>query len=69
MLPPNPKQHYLVLIRLQRKISFVTSFTISKWLKIMIFSGQDASVPILKQTTEINNMPLFINQFKDTKIY
>ena len=33
MLPPTPTQHYLVSIRLQRKISFVTSFTISKWLK------------------------------------
>ena len=28
-----PTQHYLVWIRFQRKISFVTSFTISKWLK------------------------------------
>ena len=34
MLPPTPtQQHYLVLIRLQRKISFVASFTISRWLK------------------------------------
>ena len=31
MLPPT--QHYLAWIRLQRKISFVKSFTISKWLK------------------------------------
>ena len=31
MLPPT--QHYLVWIRLQGKISFVTSFTISKSLK------------------------------------
>ena len=30
---PTPTQHYLVWNRLQRKISFVTSFTISKWLK------------------------------------
>ena len=28
-----PYQHYLVWIRLQHKISFVASFTISKWLK------------------------------------
>ena len=28
--PHTPTQHYLVLIRLQRKISFVTSFTFSK---------------------------------------
>jgi hypothetical protein len=30
-------QHYLVWIRLQRKISFVKSFTISKWLKKYYF--------------------------------
>ena len=33
MLPPTPTQHYLVLITLQRIISFVMSFTISRWLK------------------------------------
>ena len=30
---PHPKKIYLVWIRFRRKISFVTSFTISKWLK------------------------------------
>ena len=35
MLPPT--QHYLVSIRLLRKISFVTSFTIFKWLKKYFF--------------------------------
>ena len=30
---PTPTQHYLVWIRLQRKTSFVTSFTISNWIK------------------------------------
>ena len=30
MLPLTPTQHYLAGIRLQRKIYFVTSFTISK---------------------------------------
>ena len=33
MLPPTPTQLYLVLIWFRHKISFVTSFTISKWLK------------------------------------
>ena len=33
MLPPTPTQHYLVLIRFQRKISFVASFTISRRLE------------------------------------
>ena len=33
---PTPTQHFLVLIKLQRKISFVTSFTISTWLKSTI---------------------------------
>ena len=33
----SPTQHYLVSIRLTRKISFVTSFTISKWLKKYYF--------------------------------
>ena len=34
MLPPiTPTQHYLVLIRLQHEISFLTSFTIFKRLK------------------------------------
>ena len=32
-IAPTPTQHHLVLIILQRKISFVTSFTISKRLK------------------------------------
>ena len=32
-------QHYLGLIRFQRKISFVTSFTISKWLKVILYFG------------------------------
>ena len=34
-----PTQHNLELIRLQRKISIVTSFTISKWLKKYFFKG------------------------------
>ena len=38
MLPPTPTQLYLVSIRFQRKISFVTSFTISNWLKKYYFS-------------------------------
>ena len=33
MLPPTPTQLYLVSIKFRRKISFVTSFTISDWLK------------------------------------
>ena len=33
MLPPTPTQHYLVLIRLQRKFSFIMSFTIFKYPK------------------------------------
>ena len=33
MLTPIATQHYLVLITLQCKISFVASFTISMWLK------------------------------------
>ena len=33
MLPPAPTQLYLGWIRFRRKISFVMSFTISKWLK------------------------------------
>ena len=37
MLPLTPTQHYLAGIRLQRKIYFVTSFTISKWLKKSLF--------------------------------
>ena len=32
-MPHTHTQHYLVLIRLQCKTSFVMSFTISKWLK------------------------------------
>jgi hypothetical protein len=43
MLPPTPTQHYLFWIRL--KISFVTSFTISKWLKKHYFSR---NCPLLK---------------------
>ena len=31
MLPPTPTQLYLVSIKFRRKISFVTSFTISDW--------------------------------------
>ena len=37
MLSPTPTQYYLVRIRLQRIISFVTSFKISKWLKKYYF--------------------------------
>ena len=33
MLPPTPTQLYLVWIIFRRKISFVTSFAISMWLK------------------------------------
>ena len=40
MLPQTTTQHYLVWIRLQLKISFVTSFTISKWLKKYCISYQ-----------------------------
>ena len=36
MLPPTT--HFIVGIRLQRKISFFTAFTISKWLKKYYFS-------------------------------
>ena len=32
-MPPSPTQLYLVSSRFRRKISFVTSFTISNWLK------------------------------------
>ena len=42
----NPTQHYLVWIRLQRKISFVTSFTNSKWLKKYYFRQQISSIGI-----------------------
>ena len=34
---PHPTQLYLVWIRFRRKISSVTSFTISKWLKKYCF--------------------------------
>ena len=37
MLPPTLTQLYLVSIRFRRKISFVTSFTISDWLKKYYF--------------------------------
>ena len=37
MLPPTPTKLYLVSIRFRRKISFVTSFTISKCLKKYYF--------------------------------
>ena len=44
MLPPTPTQHYLLWIRFRRKISYVTSFTISKWLKKYYFFLDDAAL-------------------------
>ena len=40
MLPHTPTQLYLVSIRFRRKISFVTSFTISNRLKKYYFKSQ-----------------------------
>ena len=41
MLPPTPTQLYFVSIRFRRKISFVTSFTISNWLKKYYLDEED----------------------------
>ena len=51
MLPHTPTQFYLVWIRFWRKISFVTSFTISKWLKKYYFrTYSDVYTPTAKAT-------------------
>ena len=44
MLLPNPTQHYLVSIRIQHKIFFFRSFTISEWFKSTILILNDARV-------------------------
>ena len=53
MLPSTPTQHYLVWIKLQRKISLVTSFTLSKWLKRNIIILKKVSSQILIPTEVI----------------
>ena len=48
MLSPTTTLHYLVWIRFRRNISFVTSFTISKWLKMYYFVDRDNFLKHLK---------------------
>ena len=55
----NPHQHYLDLIRLQLKIYFGTSFTISKWkIEKVLFSSlfhRTMSYPVLLNFLRFNN--------------
>ena len=55
MLPPTPTQLHLVSIRFRRKISFVTSFTISNRLKKYYFW----SAKFWKQYVKAHNVLFF----------
>ena len=69
MLPPTPTQLYLVSIRFRHKISFVTTFTFSNWLKKyyynsfctciqveQILTAREASVHRARMMAEISSI-------------
>ena len=64
MLPPTPTQKYNDSIRFRRKMSFVTSFTISKWLKIILLPNFDESQ--VKFSTKMICQPTII--IMDSKV-